>query len=624
MLDGVEEDNNDSDSDHDRDNTLDRSNQEGTVIVKWNETLGNSMATMDLNIDTALKEMDCHQKHEQQLQQSSRRQQCIQLPIELLQMIATMVVVYPIRHLRPARTVASLCMVSRYWNQSLSPLLWTNLTLQPAFLARPSFNSWAQNLIAHPAQLQRYTRRIAVRQQLPSQRDHSELVLAIVHAALAVPTKIYRLVGLSLSGIRLDVLSDIAQAITPLLASLSLLDMNVDLRSLRTDIIPLLSRPCGLSKQPYPAIGSALTHLSLANVSSIDDQTLTEIAYSCPGITSLCVAKCVLITDVGVKSIAEACSGLVSLDMAGTSTTPAAVASVAALRGSQLRRLSIASCPLRKADALPLAEALMGLLCLESLDVSDTAAGWPALAIALVPTTSNNNNATITTTTTTTTHPSPANDSSLCRFLPTHFVHLQHLRFGWHGFLEEQAFRHLFSRLHALTHLWISDSVSISPRALQNILSRCPLLTHLHLPSLKPTMSPSAVLLPPSTLINLFSSKTTPLTWISLVGHTVTPSVLRSLGLSCPSLVYVNLSLSRARQSFHTHYQQQQQAHFGEDTALTRAVLGEFILMARKLQVLRCAGLGLNSRDVRWLARSYPQVCIDDCIYSLEIDWDQS
>ncbi|KAI8924294.1 hypothetical protein BC831DRAFT_546379 [Entophlyctis helioformis] len=379
--------------------------------------------------------------------------------------------------------------------------------------------------------------------------------------------------GLSLSGIRIspDVLA--SSLASPHLQSLHLANTSLDTRILRSAVIPQCTR---------------LSRIALDGVPGIDDLVVMAIAHSCPALTSVAFASCPMVTDLGIKAIAESCPLLTHVDMSGTNITVAAVFAISDRRGSQIVHLSIAGCPLRKADANMLAAALVDLTGLVSLNVSCMSAGWTALSAASVPQTP-----IVLSLAQDSFEPDTSDASSASAWLATQFPHLETLHVGFMECPDEMDCRRLFGRLHGLRSLWFPDSFSLTPRSLRCILDRCRNLTHLHLPSLSPALSPLLSTLPPSALLQI-PSKCTRLRMLSLVGHTVSADVLRSIALGCLHLVELDISLTRR-----------------VDPPITRDVLFEFVAGAPRLEVLRMAGRGFDAKFVRPLQRVYPHVHFD-------------
>ncbi|EGF80705.1 hypothetical protein BATDEDRAFT_88388 [Batrachochytrium dendrobatidis JAM81] len=598
------------------------------------------------------------------------------LPAELLQWIVQLMLTLPPVRLRPTRSITVLALVCRHWNKSLRPLLWTSLSLHPSFLSKPSFVKWLSNITNTTSSwLLRSTRHFYVHHPPDSPQGHSDLLQLLTAIRNSRPGNDAPLLSLRLSGIRFpnNELDVIAPSASPSLLHLSLSNCILDAQSLHTNVIARLT--LGSS--------SSLSTLCLDNVDSVDDSILLEIIHNCHSIKSLSIAECQSVTDLSVKTAIELWPCLTWLNISGTSITLTSMRCLAERESSRvadwdankastpsgncqfshLTHLAIANCSFPKAVTRLLAQYLSSLTFLQSLDVSHTSSGWPALASAMIPDTharpllvseqmlqqytsqlSNLRSLSSEDHTLDNGHnlfglmngneqdqtsiqselQSDANqaqslkDSSFYRHLPTRFTMLKQLRIGWHGLLLEQDCRLMFSRMHALTHLWIADIVSLSPRALQNILVRCPLLTHLHLPSLPRNQSPSAILLHPSDLIALIPSKATQLEWVSMVGHCVTADVLRSIGLGCRRLVGIDISMTRS----YLQLPRVGSGGMGSSTEhLTTAIIGEFVEMVVGLQVMRCAGLGLSAKDMRLLSQRYPHVSFEDCLASTPVDW---
>eukprot|EP00842_Homolaphlyctis_polyrhiza_P004559 jgi/Hompol1/5103/HPOL_001902-RA len=260
-----------------------------------------------------------------------------------------------------------------------------------------------------------------------------------------------------------------------------------------------------------------------------------SIAHNCPNLDSVCLAGSDKLTDLGVKSIVESCPQLISLDISGSNITVAAVYAISDYVGDQLKHLSLASCPFRKAAARMLADALSGFDVLESLDVSCTSGGIAAIRHLTVLSLGTDSESPIMSPATTL----AAEDSLFFdhtneeRLLPK----LHMLRLGFQEFVEETDCRPIFSYFAHITHLCLS-----------------------------------------------------------LVGHSVTLDVLRSIGLGLKKLQRIDISFSR----------------WGErnETIVARGIR-EFVAMTPSLQVLKMAAVGLKTRDIRSLKSEFPRVCFD-------------
>ncbi|KAL2920198.1 hypothetical protein HK105_200265 [Polyrhizophydium stewartii] len=563
------------------------------------------------------------------------------LPTELLLLI---VAAAPERE-RPARALASLAAINRHWRRCLTPALWAALVLRPHFVSAPAFAAWMHTTL-DSAHLLAAVRSLSVVQPLHAARDHTALILALLSALADRPAAsgARRLRSLSLCGLNLSTLERVAPLVSPELAVLHIAHAHVPAHDLKTVLLPRCS---------------SLVALRLEHVSTLDDLGVLSVAFSCPALASVSFAGCQHVTDLGIKAIAESCPRITSIDVSGTGISVAAVFAIADRCGRRLEHLAVAGCALRKADTRMLAAALAGLVTIQSLDVSCTSAGWPALAIAsvpLVPTDTSFSSLalddpfgtvpllpphavplppgaapfhSVPTLADAPTHSplqmhasvSASGDSPVASYptishsqtsiyahtlphppSPTQFPNLTSLRIGFHGFLDESDCRRLFSRLGApLKRLWFADITPLSPRALKCILERCRGLTHLHLPSLSPIIAPSNTLLNPSALIMIPSKCGRTLTHLSLVGHAVSADVLRALALACADLVALDISLARRT-----------------DPPLDATAIRDFVAACRKIEVIGIAGIGLDTKSIKMLQRTFPCVHFDLAMAAVE------